>query len=171
MDYINNRLLKLNKQQHYTTMKKATIFLFSILISGTIFGQENNEKLYQAIVKGDTALTRQLLNDKADPNFIKSSGPWMKVNLLTTAVNTGNITMVKMLIENKADVKWKDGFNTTSLMYAASKGNKDIVAFLLDNGAEINDNDGKGNSVLSAAKESKNKELVKFINAKLKENK
>ncbi len=135
------------------------------------FGQDSNEKLYKAIVKGDTSLVKQLLNDKADPNFIKAEGPWMKVSMLITAVNNGNIDIVKILIANKADIKWKDGFNTTALMYAAAKGNKEIVVVLLDNGGDINDNDGKGNTVLSAAKESKNKELIKFIEEKLKEKK
>ena len=150
---------------------KLLPFILTLIISGTIFGQDSNEKLYQAIVKGDTASVKHLLNDKADPNFIKSSGPWMKVNMLITAVNQGDITIVKMLLENKADLSWKDGFNTSALIYAASKGNKDIVILLLDNGADINDSDGQGNTVLSAAKESKNKDLIKFIQAKLKESK
>lgn len=152
-------------------MKKIIILFLTILISGTIFGQDNNEKLYQAIVKSDTTLVKQLLNDKADPNFVKESGPWGKVNMLITAVNNGNIDIVNLLIANNVDVKWKDGFKTTALMYAASKGNKNIVVLLLDNGADINDNDGQGSTVLSAAKGSKNKELIKFVQTKLKENK
>ena len=152
-------------------MKNLITVLLTIFISATAFGQDSNKKLYQAIVKGDTTSVRQLLNDKADPNYIEASGPWMKVNMLITSVNNGNLDIVKILIANKADVNWKDGFKTTALMYAASKGNKDIVALLLDNGADINDNDGQGNTVLSAAKESKNKELIKFVETKLKEKK
>jgi ankyrin repeat protein len=151
--------------------KLITILLTIIYTNICAFGQDNNEKLYKAIVNGDSTLVKQLLNDKADPNFIKAEGPWMKVNMLITAVNSGNIEIVKILIANKADITWRDGFNTTAIMYAASKGNKEIVTLLLDNGADINDNDGQGNTVLSAAKESKNKELVKFIKEKLKEKK
>jgi len=88
--------------------------------------------------------------------------------MLITAVNSAKIEIAKMLIDKKADVNWKDGFNTTALMYAASKGNKDMVVMLLNNGANIDDNDGQGNSVLSAAKRSKNKELVRFIQKQLK---
>jgi hypothetical protein len=36
------------------------------------YGQDNNEKLYKAIVKSDTSTVRQLLSEKADPNYIKS---------------------------------------------------------------------------------------------------
>ena len=154
-------------------MKKTFTILFTI-ICATFFasGQSNNEKLYRAIVNNDTALVKQLLDNKADPNFVIAQGPWMKVNMLITAVvNSGNIEIVKMLIANKADVKWKDGFKTTALMYAASSGNKEIVVLLLDNGADINDKDEQGNNVLSSAKESKNDELIKFIENKLNEKK
>jgi ankyrin repeat protein len=153
-------------------MRKTIAILLTITcMTFYAFGQDNNEKLYKGIAKGDTSIVKQLLNDKADPNYIKAEGSWMKVNMLITAVNNGNIDIVKMLIANKADVKWKDEFKTTALIYAASNGNKEIVVLLLDNGADINDNDGQGNTVLSAAKESKNKELITFIEEKLKEKK
>ena len=152
-------------------MKKAILLFSIILIAGAIFGQDNNEKLYSAITRGDTLIVRQLLNNDADPNYIIASGPWMKVNMLITAVNNGNIDIAKMLIAKNANVNWKDGFNTTALMYAAAKGNKDMVILLLNNGANISDNDGQGNTVLTAAKESKNKDLIKFIQGKLKEKK
>jgi ankyrin repeat protein len=92
----------------------------------------------------------------------------MKVNMLIAGIK--DINIVKLLIANKADLKWKDGFNTTALMYAASNGNKEIVMLLLENGADINDNDGKGNTTLSAAKGSMNKELIKLIEDKLNNN-
>ncbi|HTO16764.1 MAG TPA: ankyrin repeat domain-containing protein [Edaphocola sp.] len=152
-------------------MKNSIILFLTILISATAFGQDNNKRLYQAILKKDTISVRQLLSEKADPNYIEESGSWMKVNMLITAVNNGNIEIVKMLISNKADVNWKDGFNTTAIIYAASTGNKDIVVLLLENGANITDNDGQGNTVLSAAKESKNKDLIKFVESKLKQKK
>lgn len=135
------------------------------------FGQNKNEDLYKAIVKADTTSVKQLLTEKADPNYIKTEGPWMKVNMLITAVNAESIGIVKLLIANKADVSWKDGFKTTVLMYAAATGNKEIVALLLKNGANINDTDAQGNTVLSAAKESKNEELVKFIQEEIKKKK
>ncbi len=46
----------------------------------------------------------------------------MKVNMLITAVTNGNIYMVQILIMDGVDVKWKDGFNTTALMYAGLRG-------------------------------------------------
>jgi len=144
-------------------MKKLiTTLWFSICII-SVFGQKVNEQLYKAIVKNDSEKVAKLLKQNADPNYIISSGPWMKVNMLITAINNDNIEIVKLLISTKADVNWKDGFNTTALMYAAAKGNKDIVILLLDNGADINATDGQGNTVLTAAKESKNQDVIKLI--------
>jgi len=147
-------------------MRKTTIILLTIFCMATCaYGQDKNEKLYRAIIKSDTSTVRQLLNDKANSNYIKSEGRWMKVSMLIAGIK--NINIVKLLIANKADIKWKDGFNTSALMYAASNGNTEIVSLLLENGADINDNNGKGNTILSAAKESKNKELIKLIQDKL----
>jgi len=115
-------------------MKKTFITTLTILcISIYSYGQDKNENLYQSIVKNDKEKVNQLLSDKADANYIKSSGEWMKVNMLITAINNNNIDIVKLLIEHKAEVNWKDGFKTTALMYVASKGNKEIVTLILEN--------------------------------------
>jgi uncharacterized protein len=153
-------------------MIRSIPIIFIIICAGLhLFGQDNNEKLYDAIVKGDSSIVKQLLNKGADPNFVFSKGPWMKVDLLIIAVTNGNSYIVKMLIANGADVKWKDGFNTTALMYAASGGNIEMVELLLKSGANINDNDDQGNSVLSAAKESKNVTLISLVENKFNEKK
>ena len=150
--------------------KHLLIFLATFCASISLFGQ-NNELLYKAISKNDIEKVTKLLNANADPNAVISSGPWMKVNMLITAVNNGNIEIAKLLIDKKANVNWKDGFNTTALMYAASNGNKGMVILLLDNGADFNANDGQGNTVLSAAKEGKNEEVIQIIENKIKNNK
>jgi ankyrin repeat protein len=149
---------------------KKTLFLllFALFNILSVAGQKNNQKLYQAIIKNDKKQVAKLLEDKADPNYTISSGSWMKVNMLITAVNNNDIGIVKLLIDKKADVNWKDGFNTTALMYAASKGNREIVKLLLENDADVNATDGQGNTVLSAAKESKNEEVIRIIEERLK---
>jgi uncharacterized protein len=151
--------------------KKITMLLVIICTAFCALGQNNNEKLYEAIVKEDTLSVKQLLNSKADPNYVKTEGAWIKINMLITAVNKENISIIKMLIAVKADLKWRDGFKATALIYASYKGNQEIVVLLLNNGADINEADEQGNTVLSAAKESKNKVLIKFVEDKLKERK
>ncbi len=149
-------------------MKNVILVILISVFTFCLSGQNNNDSLYKAVSINDLVWARSLLKSGADVNYVKSQGQWMKVNSLITAVNKGNFEMAKLLVENKADVNWKDGFNTTALMYAASKGSKDIVVLLVDNGADIKAEDGKGNTVLSAAKESKNNDLVKYIEDKLR---
>jgi len=148
-------------------MKKRFLTLLILLISIASFGQNKDEKLYNLVVKNDTKNAIKLISENADVNYVKKLG-WAKVNLLITAINNINVEVVKSLLENNADVNWKDGFNSSALMYAASKGNKEIVDLLLKYGADINANDGLGNTVLTAAKESKNAELILFIESKMK---
>ena len=153
-------------------MRRSVLIIFIIIFKGLhVFGQDGNEKLYNAIVQGDSSIVKQLLKNGADPNYVISKGAWMKVNMLITAVTNENIYIVKILIMNGVDVKWKDGFNTTALMYAASGGSIDMVKLLLESGANIDDNDGQGNSVLSAAKESKNAAVIALVENKLNEKK
>ena len=91
----------------------------------------------------------------------------MKASVLTTAVNNRDVAVVKMLLARQADVNWKDGFNTTALMYAAALGNKELTTLLLAAGADARASDGKGNTVLSAAEEGKNQEIIQLIQDRL----
>ncbi|MGI4875368.1 MAG: ankyrin repeat domain-containing protein [Janthinobacterium lividum] len=146
--------------------------LVALLVAGSVAfhaaAQTKEQKLYQAVSQNDTLVARQLLRDKASPDYVMAVGPWMKVNPLITAVNKGNTAMVKLLLAYKANVNWRDGFQTSALMYAASQGSKELVLLLLANGADVKASDRQGNTVLSAAKESKNKEVIDLVEAKLK---
>lgn len=152
---------------------KKTLFTAVLFLGITIatIAQSKNEKLYQAVVKNEFEKTEKLIKTGADVNFIKQSGPWMKVSLLITAVNNKNLEITKLLLDNKADVNWKDGFKTSAILYAANSGNVALIKLLLEYGADINDNDGENNTVLSAAKESQNPEMIIFVEEKIKEKK
>lgn len=151
-------------------MKKLVLLLVLTFSTSILtMAQGKDEQLYIAVQKNDKGKVEALLKKNADPNYIKQAGPWMKVSPLITAVNNANLEIVKFLVANKAQVGWRDGFNTTALMYAAATGNKEIVELLIENGADVNASDGKGNSVLTAAKESKNEEVVALIESKLQE--
>lgn len=140
-----------------------TLFIFILSLSTSIaMAQNSNDSLYRAVVKNDTTLLKQLIKQGADVNYVKQEG-WMKVSPLITAVNNKNLISVKILLDNKADVNWKDGFQTTALMYAASSGLEDIVKLLLDKGANVTTKDKQGNDALSAAKESKNDKVIELI--------
>jgi ankyrin repeat protein len=149
-------------------MKNILVVLLSFYSS--VLMAQDNDSLYRAVAKNDTTLLRQLIKQGADVNYIKQEG-WMKVSPLITAVNGKNIALIKILLENRADVNWKDGFKTTALMYAASDGKEDIVKLLLDSGADVFAKDEQGNDVLSAAKESKNDKVIELIRQARKKSK
>lgn len=144
------------------------ISLFASLTSIAQTSTDKSDQLFQAVRKSQVPLVKAFLDQNADPNYIKATGPWMKTNLLITAVNKENLEVVKLLVLHKADINWKDGFNTSALMYAGTKGNKEIFLYLLENGADIHATDGHGNTVLSAAREGGNKELIALVEEKLK---
>lgn len=144
----------------------AVAFILGIMFS--TFAQDKNDLLYDAIVKSDEAAVGKLLADGANANYVKELKPWLRVNMLIAAIDNSEVEIVKLLLANKASVNFRDGFNTTALMYAASAGNIDIVKLLVGAGANVNDNDGKGNSVLSAAKESQEADVIAYIEAKIK---
>ena len=101
-----------------------------------IFGQEKDEQLFNASLKNDTELFKKILNEGANVNYIKSVGPWMKVNSLIYSVRNKNIEITKLLLENGIDVNWKDGFNSSAIMYAAYTGKLNWLNYYL-NMAEI----------------------------------
>jgi ankyrin repeat protein len=141
---------------------KIIITLFLLFSTVLVFGQTKDEQLYQAVTKSDSVNVEVLLNQGADPNLKKKSG-FFELSMLIWAAQHQNVKIAKLLIEHRAEVDWKDAFNTTALMYAANSGNIDMVKLLLDHGADPNARDEQGNSVLSAAKESKNEEVIKLI--------
>lgn len=58
--------------------------------------------------------------------------------ILINAVENGDSTTVRVLINNGMDVNDWDEYGTTPLMIAASNGHTDIVRLLLNAGADVN---------------------------------
>ena len=56
--------------------KKIVILSTIICATFCAFAQDDNEKLYKAIVEGDSSIVKQLLNNHADPDYkkLKASG-------------------------------------------------------------------------------------------------
>ncbi len=74
--------------------------------------------------------------------------------------------LVRLLIENGADVNTRDGFGDTVLMFACEQGHLDLADFLLDRGADINQVNNhifKGRTALMAAARAGRVEAVKLL--------
>lgn len=147
-------------------MKTCIAVLFFICALFSALAQDKNELLYEAIIKSDKAGVEFQLAAGASANYVKEISAWARISMLIAAVDHGNLEILKMLLDKKANVGFRDGFNTTAIIYAASNGELEMVKLLVEYGASVNDNDGKGNSVLSAAKESQEAELIAFVVSK-----
>ena len=148
--------------------KSATTIFFLLLAAGT-FDQSIDQQLAAAMHAKDTIKVEALLNNGADANYKeKMGGSNVGFSMLIFAVHNYDYKSVKLLVDHKAEVDWKDWFKTTALMYAASLGEADIVKYLIKNGADIRAHDEQGNSVLSAAKVSKNQDVIYLIEKLLK---
>ncbi|PWF94171.1 Ankyrin repeat protein [Spiroplasma poulsonii] len=59
--------------------------------------------------------------------------------------------MVKLLIENGAEINHKNQFGNTPLILASQNGHTEIVKLLIENGAKINHKNQFGNTPLILA--------------------
>jgi ankyrin repeat protein len=148
-------------------MKKVITAAIIIFISFEANAQNVNQQLLTAVKIKNAGMVEQLLKAGADANYVQSTNNF-KVDLLILAIINEDIPTIRVLIEHKANINWRDGFGDTALMYAAQIGNTLIIGYLLDNGADIQAKDDKGNTVLSAAQEGKHPDAIKLIESRLK---
>ena len=85
--------------------------------------------------------------------------------MLMLAARKMHTELVKLLIDNGADLNIKGGSNYgyTALMYAVKEGNTEIAKLLLDNGADLNIKDSFGYTALMFAVREGNTEIVKLL--------
>ncbi|GAB3295302.1 ankyrin repeat domain-containing protein [Hymenobacter tenuis] len=142
--------------------------LFILALSVTGLAQNKSKDLFAAIHNNNAKKVERLLDQGADPSSVMQLGPGAQFSALTMAVNGSTLEIVKLLVEHKAQLEWKDWFKSTALMYAAAKGDLAMVELLLAHGANVLASDEQGNSVLTAAQESKNQLVIELIKDKLK---
>ena len=63
---------------------------------------------------------------------------------LYSAANKGYLEIVKLLIENGADINKSNNDGWTPLYSAADKGHLEVVKLLIENGADINKSNNNG---------------------------
>jgi ankyrin repeat protein len=149
------------------SMKKIIATSLVMFLAYCANAQSVNDQLLKAVKIKNAGMVEQFLKAGADVNYVQNTNSF-KVNLLILAVINDDIPTIRLLIEHKVNINWKDGFGDTALMYAAQTGNTLVINYLLDNGADIHAKDDKGNTVLSAAKEGKHEDAIKLIESKLK---
>jgi ankyrin repeat protein len=84
-------------------------------------------------------------------------------NRLMIASYFGHEAVVKLLLDEGADVNSKDDSGWTSLSRPSVSGNKTVVKLLLDKGADINSKDDSGSTPLSKAAARGREAIVKLL--------
>jgi ankyrin repeat protein len=126
---------------------KLLIFLVAILSASVLSAKIVNHKLdsilLQAVENGNLEGVRELLASHIVPDIeVNDSRGW---TALIHATGNNHADMLKLLIDNGADVNAKDKDGRTALLTAATWNYINIAKMLIDNGANINakDKDGK----------------------------
>ena len=111
--------------------------------------------LLQAIEFENITMVQRHVEYGTDPNevFIPEGFPFAGASALHHAVLKNNAEVVRLLLDNGADIeiKAKDQFEGTPLIWAAYWGLYDMAKLLLEEGADVNGSDSYGGTPLDAA--------------------
>lgn len=124
-----------------------------------------NNEMWTAVCGGNFNLTRQLLDQGANPDICKvySSDDEFGEPVLSKASTLGLVKIVNLLIEKGADVNLKGGVYGYSLQAAATFGNFDVVRILIECGANVNVEGGLYGSALQAAARFGHLDIVRLL--------
>nr|XP_033331350.1 putative ankyrin repeat protein RF_0381 [Megalopta genalis] len=126
----------------------------------------DKEVLFVAAKEYNTGIARFVLNNSDNSSSIVDSKDTFVKIILHTAANTGNLDMVKFLInEKKANLNAKDvngetilhvaavpdNFGSTVLHAVTNSDNLEIVKYLIDKGANVDAEDNAGSPISHVA--------------------
>ena len=153
------------------------ILLISFLSLG-IFAEDSSEDvaddLIEACMKGDIKSVKQHLANGVKVNAKTGSGKTPNRTAIMWAASRGKKEIVRLLIENGAEINSKDDWkgNTTrpegtegwtEIIFAADSDHEEVVEILIEGGADVNIKSKSGITALSLAKLWKNEEMIKML--------
>ncbi|MCK9544929.1 MAG: ankyrin repeat domain-containing protein [Novosphingobium sp.] len=124
---------------------------------------KDQTKLMKAIAKGKNKIIEKIINNHGAD--IINAEDKHKMTPLTLAIQCANKDIIKLLINNGANVNIEDGLKKTPLIKAVEQNNKSIVKLLINNGANVNVNieDISKKTPLMKAVEQNNKSIAKLL--------
>jgi ankyrin repeat protein len=125
------------------------------------FTFSGNKILHSAIEHGDEKLLAFLL---ATDQFEVNSKNSMGRTALSSAVERGNVAVVKVLLTTNVDLDANDKEGQTPLWFAARNGHEAVVKLLLATGqVDVNAKNKNGQTPLSCATQSGHEAIVKLL--------
>ena len=124
-------------------------------------------QFYNACENGNIIELQNVLPQISDINKPNEKG-W---NAIILAAFNHHLEIIKLLLQNGADINSTNANGTTVFMYAKTKvlenNNYEILDFLLANGAAINVRDFKNNwTVLDYVKQTNHQPLINYLISK-----
>ena len=118
--------------------------------------------LYYTASMNAIKLTSLLIDGGADVNDLSSAGYYGTA--LQAAVCWGHKAIIKLLLENGAEVNTQGGFYGNALQAAAAlKGCKELVPLFLKKGADVNSQGGHYGNALQGAAHAGEQEIVRLL--------
>jgi ankyrin repeat protein len=118
---------------------------------------ELNSLLISHARNGNIDGVSELLMRGVDPDVMSEGN-----SAIGVAAEFGHFKVVQKLIENGADVNWKNSRNGwTSLMHASRNGHESVVKLLIGAGADIDARDNDGMTSLIHAIQNVHESVVK----------
>lgn len=118
-------------------------------------------ELMNAVIDGDDARVRRLLDEGAEPDDVDKAG-WCALHF---AAQECSETMVKMLLNAGAKLELREKYGNTPLFRAVSnyRGGAEVVSILLAAGANPDAENKSGISPRAAANTIANHDTAKFF--------
>jgi ankyrin repeat protein len=136
-------LLKVGAKSAYMPLPPLSFTIVSILPQGS----EQNKNVVKKMINKQTVKERDQHGNTP----------------LHYAIESGDIGLVRLLIEQGADVNAVNKEGVTPLIKAAQFGQTEIVKFLHEHGADVNRANSKGETALFKAAEGNHIETVQYL--------
>ncbi|KAJ7273817.1 ankyrin repeat-containing domain protein [Mycena rebaudengoi] len=124
-------------------------------------GADHRNVLLAAVEVGDKAVVQQLLENGVDVNLLDRNLKYG--NALQVASAKGNTELIKLLIEEGANVDALGGKYGNTLQVASWWGHEEVVKLLIEKGANINAQGGVTGNALHAASVRGHKTVVQLL--------
>jgi ankyrin repeat protein len=125
-----------------------------------IFRETNQKDFFESVFANNLLDVKVAIDRGADINKIMDE---CERTALMIASQDKQLEMVKLLVENGANINIENEYNYSALMYAIYSGKLKIVKYLVEHGADINIKGIDNYKPLSLASHYGNLDIVKYL--------